>query len=260
IAAANNSKGVIGVAPDAEIVAIKVLSGLSGSGPFSAINAGIVYAADNGADVINMSLGATLSKNGFMVDAKGIEYRNPPKAVAALIQAQQRAIDYAHKKGTTVIASAGNDGVNYDGNTSFVKLPGGLNNVITVSATAPNGWNFNPNANYDVPSSYTTHGRSLVDVAAPGGDFDTFNADGSVHHFDYILSATPTGWSWMAGTSMAAPHVSGVAALIIGKNGGTMAPHDVAKQLEKSADKVDGNGQSLFLGKGRVNAYRAVTE
>ncbi|PAM93011.1 peptidase S8, partial [Flavobacterium sp. IR1] len=138
---------------------------------------------------------------------------------------------------------------------SGVKLPAGLNNVITVSATAPDGWNFNPYANYDIPTSYTTHGRSLVDVAAPGGDFDTFNEDGSVHHFDYILSTTPTGWSWMSGTSMAAPHVSGVAALIIGKNGGQMSPREVAKQIEQTADQVDGNGKSTFFGKGRVNAY-----
>jgi len=59
---------------------------------------------------------------------------------------------------------------------------------------------------------------------------------------------------------MAAPHVAGVAALIIGKNGGEMDPHEVAKQLAKSADKIDTNGKSLYYGKGRVNAYRAVTE
>ncbi len=260
VAAADNNMGVIGVAPNAELVAVKVLSGVNGSGPFSAINEGIIYAANSGADVVNMSLGATLSKNGWLIDADGIPYHIPAVYIQEVIRAQQRAIDYAFRKGTTVVASAGNDGVNYDGNRSDVKLPGGLNNVITVSATAPDGWNFNPDANYDIPSSYTTHGRSLVDVAAPGGDFDTFNEDGSVHHFDYILSSTPTGWSWMSGTSMAAPHVSGVAALIIGKNGGQMSPRDVAKQIEQTADQVDGNGKSTFFGKGRVNAYRAVTE
>jgi len=59
---------------------------------------------------------------------------------------------------------------------------------------------------------------------------------------------------------MASPHVAGVAALIIGKNGGQMSPQAVTKQLLKTADKIDGNGTSLFFGKGRVNAYRAVTE
>jgi subtilisin family serine protease len=64
----------------------------------------------------------------------------------------------------------------------------------------------------------------------------------------------------MAGTSMAAPHVAGVAALIIGKNGGEMDPGVVTKQLLKTADKVDGMGISAYFGNGRVNAYRAVTE
>ena len=64
--------GCIGVAPDAEIMAVKVLSEYSGSGAFSWINAGIVYAANNGADVINMSLGATFNKNGFYLDDKDV--------------------------------------------------------------------------------------------------------------------------------------------------------------------------------------------
>lgn len=260
VAAADNNRGVIGVAPNAELVAVKVLSGINGSGSFSAINQGIVYAATNGADVINMSLGATLSKSGHLIDADGNPYHIPAVYIQDIIRIQQRAVDYAFRKGSTIVASAGNDGVNYDGNKSNVKLPGGLNNVITVSATAPNGWNFNPYANYDIPSSYTTHGRSLLDVAAPGGDFDTFNPNGRVHHLDYILSTTPTGWAWMSGTSMAAPHVSGVAALIIAKNGGNMSPREVAEQIKKTANKVGGNGQSEFFGSGRVNAYRAVTE
>ena len=253
IAAAANNLGVIGVAPDAELVAVKVLSEYSGSGPFSSINAGIVYAANNNADIVNMSLGATLSKNGWLVDADGVPYHIPAVYIQDILRAQQRAIDYAFRKGTTVIASAGNDGVNYDGNRSDIKLPGGLNNVITVSATAPEGWNFDPSSYYDVPASYTTHGRSLVDVAAPGGDSD-------VSIYDMIVSTGSDGYFFSAGTSMAAPHVSGVAALIIGKNGGQMSPRDVAKQIEETADQVDGNGKSTFFGKGRVNAYRAVTE
>lgn len=252
IAAAQNEFGVIGVAYEAELVAVKVLSEYSGSGAFSGINAGIVYAANNGADVINMSLGATLQKNGIITDADGNESKIPAKYIQEIVRAQQRAVDYAYKMGTTLIASAGNDAVNYDGNESFIKLPGGLNNVVTISATAPDGWGFDPSANYDVPASYTTHGKSLIDVAAPGGDFD-------VSQIDMIVSAGSGGFYFSAGTSMAAPHASGVAALIIGKNG-KMSPHQVEKQLINSADKVGGNGQHVYFGKGRVNAFRAVTE
>jgi len=256
IAAADTDFGLIGVAPEAEIVAVKVLSEFTGSGPLSSINAGIVYAANNGADVINMSLGATLNKNGTLIDADGNSYKIPAKYIQELIIAQQRAIDYAFKKGTTIIASAGNDYTNYDGNSSFIKLPGGLNNVITVSATAPEGYDrLSANNYYDVPASYTTYGKSLIDIAAPGGDFDVYPP------YDMILSAgNNNSFYWSAGTSMAAPHVSGVAALIIAKNGGQMDPHSVAQQLTNTADKIDGNGQSAYFGKGRVNAFRAVTE
>jgi subtilisin family serine protease len=254
IAAAQNNIGVIGVAYEAELVAVKVLSEFSGSGAFSWINAGIVHAANKGADVVNMSLGGTVNKNGgYIIDADGKRFNIPAKNIQALIEAQQRAVNYAFSKGVTIIASAGNDGVNYDGNTSFLKMPAGLNNVIAISAIAPEGWNFNPASNYDVPASYTTHGRSLIDLAAPGGDRD-------VSIFDMVVSTGSSAYYFSAGTSMAAPHASGVAALIIAKNGGQMSPHEVEKQMINTADKVDGNGSSLFFGKGRVNAFRAVTE
>ena len=64
----------------------------------------------------------------------------------------------------------------------------------------------------------------------------------------------------MAGTSMAAPHVAGVAALVIGKNGGKMSPVDVTQKLLKTADKISGTGITPYYGYGRVNAFRAVTE
>jgi len=253
IGAAANSLGVIGVAYETELVAVKVLSEFSGSGPFSSINAGIVYAGSNNASVINMSLGATLSKNGKLIDANGEEYKIPGKFVSEIIQAQQRAIDYAHKNGTTIIASAGNDYTNFDGNAADIKLPGGLNNVISISATAPEGWNFDPSSNYDIPASYTNYGMSLVDLAAPGGDFD-------VSQLDMIVSTGSGGYFFSAGTSMAAPHASGVAALIAGKNGGQLDPNEVEKIMVKSADKIDGNGKSLYFGKGRINAFKALTE
>ncbi len=136
----DNSFGVTGVAPDAEIVAVKVLSEYTGSGAFSWINAGIVYAANNGADVVNMSLGATLNRNGFYLDENDVLQKVPAVYLQNLIIAQQRAVDYAFKKGVVIVASAGNEGANADGDASFFKLPAGLQNVIAVSATAPDYW------------------------------------------------------------------------------------------------------------------------
>ena len=257
IAAADNEIGVIGVAPNAEIVAVKVLSEFSGSGPFSSINAGIVYAALIDADVINMSLGATFNKNGFITLEDGSVTKVPAKYISEIRHAQQRAIDFAYKNGTTIVVSAGNGGANFDGNGSTTKLPASLNNVISVSATAPYSWAEDPTTDLDVPASYTDYGKSHVTVSAPGGDFDS---PSSLWYYDMVLSTIPGGWSWSAGTSMASPHVAGIAALIIGKNGGEMNPHEVTKQLTGTADKIDGNGVSAYHGKGRVNAYRAVTE
>lgn len=259
IAAADNSRGVIGVAPSAEIVAVKVLSGVDGRGPLEGIIEGIMYAGDMGADVINMSLGVTLNRRSLtLIDADGDEFRISANWYNHAIIAQQRAVDYAYKKGSTIVASAGNDPINFDGLYSYVKIPGGLNNVITVSATSPNGFGLQETTFFDFATSYTTYGRSLIDIAGPGGDL--YLANGNQNYLDMVLSTIPGSWAWMAGTSMAAPHVSGVAALIIGKNGGEMAPHEVEKQLLKTADQIDGDGQSLYFGKGRVNAYRAVTE
>ena len=259
VAAAHNEFGVIGVAPMAEIVAVKVLSEYTGSGSFSGINAGIVYAANNGADVINMSLGATLNKNGKFYDEEGnYTGKIPSKYIQEIVHAQQRAVNYAFRNGATVISSAGNDAINGDGNGSTIVLPAELNNVISVSATAPYAIYYYPDSYLDYPSSYTNYGRSLVDIAAPGGDYKIY--DYNYWHHDMVLSTISGGWSWSAGTSMASPHVAGVAALIIGKNGGEMDPHEVEKQLYNSADKIDTNGKSAYYGKGRVNAFRAVTE
>ncbi len=257
IAAADNQWGAIGVAPHAELVAVKVLSEVTGKGSFSNINRGLVYAADNGADVINMSLGALLNRNGnYLVDGEWIQ--GPANLVQFVIVAQQRAVNYAVKKGAVVVASAGNDEFNADGSGSYFKIPADLENVIAVSATAPNCWVLDPAPNFDLPASYTNYGKSLVSLAAPGGN-------NVCHPFDLILSNGAGGpktysFYFSGGTSMAAPHVTGVAALIIGKNGGAMNPVAVKQQLIKTADKIDGNGVSAYYGHGRVNAYRAVTE
>lgn len=137
-------------------------------------------------------------------------------------------------------------------------MPADLENVIAVSATAPNCWIVDAAPNFDLPASYTNYGKSMVALAAPGGD-------NVCSTYDLVLSCGAGGpinysFYFSGGTSMAAPHVAGVAALIIGKAGGQMNPVAVQQQLFKTADKIDGNGLSAYYGNGRVNAYRAVTE
>ena len=118
-------------------------------------------------------------------------------------------------------------------------------------------------------ASYTNYGTADVAFAAPGGDAMYSKKDEIAYNFrgisqyvwalDMVMSLTNNGYSWSAGTSMAGPHVAGVAALIIGKHGSPMAPAQVLSVLRASADDLGKPGRDPYYGYGRVNALRAVT-
>ena len=273
IAAADNAFGTIGVAPEAQIIAVKVLSQATGSGSFAGIIQGIYYAASVGADVINMSLGVN---GGLPIGGKD---------VAELVNATARATRYAESQNALVVASAGNAGMDlnhssgrfYDPGTgtyytaNLRAFPSELPGVLSISATAPIGWANDVAGTFlDNPASYSNFG-SAISFAAPGGDsvyptnencFLVFTRPCWV--FDLVFSVRGynaignPSWGWAAGTSMAAPHASGVAALIIAKNGGEMAPAQVVQIMRASADDLGKPGGDVHYGYGRVNASRAV--
>ena len=279
IAAPDNAIGTIGVAPQAKILAVKVLSEVTGSGSFGGIIQGLVYAADHGADVINMSLGVN---GGIGIGGKD---------VAELVNATARATRYAASQNALVVASAGNAAMDLDHSSGIScspttgecttnnlrAFPAELPGVLAIAATAPVGWATDPlNTFLDTPASYSNYGQSAIDFAAPGGDSAYPGSESCVIAglarpcwvFDLVFSVGGYGsgaggvlrnsYSWVAGTSMAAPHVSGVAALIIGKHGGEMSPSEVMRILRASADDLGKPGNDDNYGAGRVNASRAV--
>ena len=281
IAAADNAFGIIGVAPQAEIVPVQVLRRPTGKGDVGAVIAGIVYAADIDADVINLSLAFSFSHSGG-VDDKGTEDPSDDAVytaadVAALMVAVNRAAEYAHARGATIITGTANgatDG-NHDGSGFY--LPRDSPHLITVGATGPLGWALGAGVSLDTPAVYVNYGQSVMELSAPGGNVHwgliasnvlctLTSGPVSVTYpcwfFDGVVSTAPVAggflYEFRAGTSQASAHVSGVAALIIGKNGGSMNPAHVRARLRGSAEDLGQSGKDQFYGLGRVNAFRAV--
>jgi len=267
IAAADNGLGTIGVAPEAKLCLIKVLFN-EGSGTFEDVVEGIVFAADAGVDIINMSLGGAIYKAGVPGDYTASE-------AAGFKNFVDRAVRYAYQNGVLVIASAGNSAIDGDKDGALIHLPSDTAHAVSISATAPVGWAVDPeNAFLDYPASYTNYGRSVINIAAPGGDFvypgNEACAIGVLVRpcwvFDMVFSTgglgggtAPAGvyYYWSAGTSMAAPHAAGVAALAVSAYG-RMKPAQLRALLERSADDLGQPGNDKFYGAGRVNGANAV--
>lgn len=220
----NNGKGVAGLAHEACLMPVKVLD-RNGSGSYADVADGIRFAADNGADVINLSLGGPV----------------PGQVI-------EDAVAYAYGKGVTVVAAAGNE-------NGAVGYPAAYDAyVIAVGATR-----------YDeARASYSNFGPS-VDIVAPGGDLgldqngdgygdgvlqNTFNPN-TKRRNDF-------GYWFFDGTSMATPHVAAVAALLI-SNGNAITPDDIRAALETTADDLGTAGRDDFYGWGLLDAEEALT-
>ncbi|MBD2413373.1 peptidase S8 [Nostoc calcicola FACHB-389] len=206
--ATNNKYGVAGIAYEASLMPLKVLNSYGG-GTVADIAEAIKFAADKGADVINMSLGG------------GGESK-----------LMKEAIDYAHRKGVVIVAAAGNE------STNGASYPARYPHVIGVSAIGPDG----------EKAPYSNFGAG-VDISAPGGSEagkilqETINEKGEGVFLGF------------QGTSMASPHVAGVAALI--KATGIKEPDEILKILKQSARVIQDDGLNYY-GAGHLNAEAAV--
>jgi subtilisin family serine protease len=244
IAAANNDWGTIGVAPDATLIPVKVLAA-DGIGRISWFISGVVHAVNQNADIINLSLGYYLQKNGL-----------PPYYTAEdasyLRKMIRKVVNWADQQGVLVVNSAGNASLDLDHSVNIISIPTEEGKGIVVSATGPQGLD-----NFDELASYSNYGTSTICVAAPGGDFRNYPTSG--WWYDMVLSTTINGWMWSAGTSSAASVVSGVAALVLEKYG-PMNPAQLKTHLAQTADDLGKPGKDPVYGNGRINAFKAVTQ
>lgn len=267
IAAADDGRGVTGVAPGVRIASVKVVDDDGFIYPEYAV-CGFMWAAAQ-----NM----TVTNNSYFIDPYLFTCQSAP-GQRVIYEAVRRAVDYATSRNVLTVAAAGNNAAdlsrsgrdslsptNGDARTrpvdpSCVVLPVQLKNVVGVSAVEAT----------KTKSGYSSYGLGAIDVTAPGGDSRT--AGGCV------LSTVPSGYDYSCGTSMAAPHASGVAALIASTHPEADAL-SLGRMLNAQAETLacpadyDLNGTGMqdafctgyseynsFYGHGLVDALAAVTK
>jgi lantibiotic leader peptide-processing serine protease len=296
VAAARNGLGIVGVAPNVKLAAIKT-GNTDGYFFPEAVVCAFMWAGSHNIDVTN---------NSYFADPWLYNCRNDP-VQRAIWKAEQRAIRYAMSRGVTVVSSAGNENTDLSHtatDTISPDFPPGSEQerevtaaCLVVPAEIPGVITVSANGNLQQKSYYSSYGQSAVDVVAPGGDrlFQLTPAapNGrvlSTYPAEFFNPASPlmvrdcsvspcAVYAYLQGTSMASPHVAGVAALIISQHGGSLSPGRVAAIISNTADPIPcppnpfnpgppfnfaahcqgGAGHNSFYGAGQVNALSAVS-
>ena len=266
---ASNARVMAGVNRQLTLLAVKIADRRNQSSA-GAFLSGIVYAADQGADVINLS-------NGLQRDKS----ENAQSETAGTVAAFERAVNYAFRKGALVITVPFNDHMDLDHNRDKVRLPCEAANAVCVAATGPitgDGLN-GPWHDVDAIAPYSAFGRSAIDVAAPGGG----GPAGVIVPFTRVWVDCTTTWTENTlppacrfdacrlrsvprsrdcilqgqGTSFAAPTVTGLAALLVAQLGHGN-PALIRARIQESADDLGEPGMDPYYGHGRINIARAL--
>lgn len=241
-AVANNGIGVAGVSYNAKLLLIK---GMSPSGGFSSSNlaAGMDYARSKkdsyNLRVINMCIGGGTTSTSTWKDDVLI-----------------KAIDNATDEGIVVVCSAGNSFTDGNGKTwtpPYIDYPADYKNVVSVinlkeNGSDPHNVSRNSTSNYNAPSTTESSMNTGKNISAPGTNI----------YSTYPTSYMSSGYGNNTGTSMAAPHVAGVLALMFAKDS-SLTASEATSLLYSTATDIGDNGWDAETGYGEVNAYRAVT-
>ncbi|MFP4662345.1 MAG: S8 family peptidase [Halanaerobiales bacterium] len=217
-AVTNNSEGIAGINWDISIMPVRVI-GPGGSGGYSALIAGIHWAVDNGANIINLSLAGSVDSTSL-----------------------REAIEYAINNNVTVVAAAGNNG------STPILYPAQYPEVISVGAVGPT----------KERAYYSNYGPNL-DIVAPGGDNSVTGHDYNtiLSTAGYMDNDTTVHeYTWAQGTSMATPHVAGLSALLY--SNGINNPSEIKKLLKDTSDDLGPAGEDNEYGAGLVNINRAL--
>ncbi|MPZ66832.1 MAG: S8 family serine peptidase [Pseudonocardiaceae bacterium] len=267
IAAADDGRGITGVAPGVRLASVKVVDDEGFIYPENAV-CGFMWAARQGIDITN---------NSYFVDPWLLTCADQPGQQVAH-EAVRRAVAHATGSAVLSVAATGNAGLNLADPVTDRRspdnvarpaaravddecdvLPAELPGVTTVSAVGAKG----------VRAGYSSYGADVVDVAGPGGDRSQPTGASSS---GCVLSTIPGGYGYACGTSMASPHAAGVAALLASRHPGS-GPAELAELLASQADPLacpaaggstpdagcDGDAADSFYGQGLVDAMAAVT-
>jgi len=258
-----------GVTSRTTLIGVKVL-GSNGSGSLGTVLSGVIWAADHGANVANVSLGGGFPKSGN----------------GQFVGMINKVFNYAKQKGMLIVVSAGNSGIDlqHNGNqySSYCDAP----HVVCVSSVGP----ASALLDQDEPAYYTNFGKNSVDIAAPGGNADAahgfppsarpWGADIASWVWSYCSKTRIGSWtiptptvppappaiptpnltvcvagnrlSGYIGTSQAAPHVAGLAALLVAEYGPGQ-PQTIKHLIEQSGDQIE-----AAFGRSRINVKNAL--
>ncbi|WP_254660860.1 S8 family peptidase [Bacillus sp. FJAT-27225] len=241
---------VMGIGPDLKVAAYRVF-GPSGGAATSHIAEALMAAADDNVDVVNMSLG-------------GYDWFQDPdyatKDIVADVRLFDRAIQYAINKGVTVVGSAGNNGADI---SSPGKLSGDDKGATHRSPSSQTMIRVSAGGAFKNLAFYSNYGVGKIDVMAPGGDlgpnYDPATGQGRDNYYLSYNTYPGNRYAGMAGTSMAAPKVAGLAGVIIAQHGkDALKPAQVKAIIQQSSEDVFKKGYDEKSGFGLINAVSAL--